>query len=247
MSWPTDYAPFSDNRTPLLVGLNATTGDGAVPVAVDPVTGAVLISGGGSGGTSSDFSAAFPVAGTAVGASDGTDMQPLSVDGSGNLKVVVESGGSGGTQYTDGDTPPTYPIGTAPIFDNSGTWAVAASANGLPVNIVGGLSDPLQVSLTTNPLVTTPLVGQSTVAITGTAVQLNGGTSQALTNGIIITAASGNSGPISVGSSGVNHTQDGTGNGYLLAASASISFAVTDTNDVYINGSAGDYVSWAGS
>lgn len=47
-----------------------------------------VAAGGGSGGTSSTFGAAFPGTGTAAGATDGTDMQPLLVDGSGNLKVA---------------------------------------------------------------------------------------------------------------------------------------------------------------
>lgn len=47
-----------------------------------------VVAGGGSGGTSSTFNAAFPGTGTAVGASDGTNMKPLSVDGSGNLKIA---------------------------------------------------------------------------------------------------------------------------------------------------------------
>lgn len=98
-----------------------------------------------------------------------------------------------------------------------------------------------------NALVTAPLVGQSKVAVTGTAVRLNGGTSQALSNGLIISAPSGNAAVICIGGSGVNNTSDGTGNGYLLAAGASVSFAVGNTNDIYINGTSGDFVSWAGS
>lgn len=47
-----------------------------------------ITGGGGSGGTSSTFGQAFPSLGTAIGASDGTDMQPLLVDGSGNLKIA---------------------------------------------------------------------------------------------------------------------------------------------------------------
>ena len=54
-----------------------------------------VAAGGGSGGTSSSFSAAFPATGTAAGASDGTDMRPLLVDGSGFLKVNVAAGSSG--------------------------------------------------------------------------------------------------------------------------------------------------------
>lgn len=42
MSWPTNYAPFDNNHAPMLVGLNATTMLGSIPVAVDPTTGAIL-------------------------------------------------------------------------------------------------------------------------------------------------------------------------------------------------------------
>ena len=146
MSWPTGYAPLTDNHTFTLSGLNASTGKGTVPVAVDPSTGAVLISGS---------------------------------------------------------------------FGNT--------------------------------LVSSPLVGQSKIASTGTAVQLNGGTSQPLSNGVIISAATGNAAYIEIGSSSVNDTHDGTGNGYMLAPGASISFALADTSDAWINGTSGDIVSWAGS
>jgi hypothetical protein len=54
--------------------------DGAVPVAIE--------SGGGSGGTASDFAAPLPAVGTAIGAEDtGGAMAPLNLDASGNLKV----------------------------------------------------------------------------------------------------------------------------------------------------------------
>lgn len=64
-----------------------------------------VAAGGGSGGTSSTFGSAFPGTGTAVGATDGTNMRALNVDGSGNLKVnIVTGGGSGGTSLADGTT-----------------------------------------------------------------------------------------------------------------------------------------------
>lgn len=49
----------------------------------------VALSGAGSGGTSSNFADAFPVAGTAAGfkASDGVTMAPGNLDAGGNLKV----------------------------------------------------------------------------------------------------------------------------------------------------------------
>lgn len=181
--------------------------------------------------------------------------------------------GSSGTQYLDGGAAPTHPLGNALEFVNgSGNWQTVGATAGLPVSVVGsgdqnvnlnevgGASFALgsttasasipvviasnQVVPISNPLVTTPLVGQAKIATTGTAVQLS---TQTLSNGVIISANGANATPISIGGSGVNNTVGGTGNGYLLAAGASISFAMANVNDLYINGTAGDYVSWAGS
>jgi len=52
------------------------------------------------------------------------------VDASGNQ--ITSFGG--GTQYTDGGTPPTHPIGNTIIFDNGGTWQHISVANPLPVS-----------------------------------------------------------------------------------------------------------------
>ena len=57
------------------------------------------------------------------------------VDGSGNQ--ITSFGG--GTQYTDGGTPPTHPIAPTLVFDNSGTWQHVSAANPLP--ITGGGSN----------------------------------------------------------------------------------------------------------
>ena len=95
------------------------------------------------------------------------------------------------------------------------------------------------------PLTTTaPITGQATIAVTGTAVQLP---SNRLTNGFIIPAKSTNSANITIGGSSVTNTVDGTGNGYILAAGASMSMAQHNTNLVYINGTSGDIVSFLGS
>lgn len=60
-----------------------------------------VATGGGSGGTSSSFGSAFPSTGTAIGASDGTNMQALKVDSSGFLKVI---GGYAQGSTTSGQT-----------------------------------------------------------------------------------------------------------------------------------------------
>lgn len=62
-------------------GAPVVLSNGALPVAIE--------SGGGSGGTASNFAAAFPAVGTAIGAEDTNgDMAPLLLDASGNLKIA---------------------------------------------------------------------------------------------------------------------------------------------------------------
>lgn len=67
-----------------------------------------IAAGAAAGGTSSTFGAAVPAVGTAVGFSDGTNMQLGRVDGSGNLKVNVAAGGvpagQDNTSFTSGVT-----------------------------------------------------------------------------------------------------------------------------------------------
>lgn len=114
---------------------------------------------------------------------------------------------------------------------------------------IASTNHAIDVTATITPaLVSSPLVGQAKIASTGTAVRLNGGTSQPLTNGLIISAVSGNNASgVTIGGSGVTNTADGTGNGYILAPGASVSFAIADTNEIWINGTTADFVSWAGS
>jgi hypothetical protein len=85
------------------------------PFLVDP-SGNIKVNvaaGGAAGGTSSNFASPFPIPGTAVGATDGTNMRPLNVDGSGNLKVnIVTGAGSGGTASTFGAAFPAAGLGT---------------------------------------------------------------------------------------------------------------------------------------
>lgn len=62
------------------------------------------------------------------------------VDGSGNQ--ITSFGG--GTQYTDGATPPTHPIGPTLEFNNAGTWVTVGTSNPLPITgslSVGGTVD----------------------------------------------------------------------------------------------------------
>lgn len=62
-----------------------------------------VVSGGGTGGTSSNFAAAFPAVGSAVGFKKTSDssMQPGTLDDSGNLNVNIKAG-AGGINPTTG-------------------------------------------------------------------------------------------------------------------------------------------------
>jgi hypothetical protein len=151
-------------------------------------------------------------------------------------------------------------ISTLPLLVNQAQVAgddVATTAPGVSLmSLAGPTGDPvdtvgnaLAVSASgtvkaQSPLVTIPVNGQAKIASTGTAVNLSVGV---LTNGVIISAPSGNAAPILLGVASVKNTVDGTGNGYALAAGASISFAIANTNQLWINGTANDYISWAGS
>lgn len=94
------------------------------------------------------------------------------------------------------------------------------------------------------PLVKVLLVGQAKIAVTGTAVRLPANN---LKNGVIIGALSTNNGNIAVGNSDVDNVFDGTGLGRILEPGAETSFAVDNTNRLYINGEANDLISFAGS
>lgn len=135
--WSTETNPFGPNRSPALFAKSEADDGTFVALAADPATGRLLVNstGGGSGGTSSTFGSAFPTTGTAVGASDGTDMQPLLVDGSGNLKVDVEisalpTGAATSADQTNGSQ-------LTQIFDNTSFVATNVNAvtnkNGLYV------------------------------------------------------------------------------------------------------------------
>lgn len=77
------------------------------------------------------------------------------VDGSGDQ--ITSFGG--GTEYTDGGTPPANPVGKAIVFENSGAWASVTETIGLPVNIVGGSSSGTQYT-----------EADTDASITGTAI-----------------------------------------------------------------------------
>jgi hypothetical protein len=87
--------------------------------------------------------------------------------------------------------------------------------------------------------------GQKKIAVTGTAVAIS--SSQALTQGVLITAFPGNVNDLYIGDSGVNNTAPPSGNGYVLKPGQSVRLAGNNANLWYINGTANDYISWIGN
>lgn len=114
-------------------------------------TGAGGGSSGGGGGTSSSFSAAFPATGTAVGASNGTNMLPLLVNGSGYLEVVLPSA-SAVTQSGTWTVQPGNTANTAPwlfTVNQGGNSATVSAAGALKVD-GSGSTQPVSGTVTAN-------------------------------------------------------------------------------------------------
>lgn len=89
------------------------------------------------------------------------------------------------------------------------------------------------------------ITGQVKIAVTGTAVQL---ASNSLSVGLIVKSKSTNNAALqTTGASTVTFTIDGTGNGYILEPGEAASFAVNNSNVIWVNGTAGDIFSYEGS
>ena len=104
--------------------------------------------------------------------------------------------------------------------------------------------DPIEVTALPALTKNSPATGQVVMAETGTLIQLP---SASLINGVILTAYSQNSGPLSIGNYNVSNVMDGTGGGYILEPGCSVSAAVDNLSRIYVNGTAGDILSYMGS
>jgi hypothetical protein len=134
--------------------------------------------------------------------------------------ITIANTSFGATQATASSLNATV-VGTGTFAvqaAQSGTWNVALNNSS---NTIGYISNP-----------TTIYSAQQTVTASATALN-----SQALSNGIVITARSTNTGTTYVGPSTVT-----TSNGYALLPGQSISYGVTNANAVWIVGTASDVV-----
>ena len=191
-----------------------------------------VAAGGGSGGTSSNFAAAFPGTGTAIGAKNGANMVSLAADGSGNLQVnlqtalpagantigaVTQSGGpwtvswSGQTVATNADA--SIGAGTAP----SKALVAGGVYNSTPPTLTNGQTAALQLNASgaqkvDGSAVTQPVSGtfwQATqpVSIAATVSVSWSGQTVGLVAGSAI-----------IGKVGIDQTTPGTTNGVQINA-----------------------------
>jgi hypothetical protein len=190
-----------------------------------------------------------------------TDAQ-VGVDGTG---ITQPTGGSGirgwlsgiykllsGTLTVSSASLP-LPVGAATAANqatvNTSLTALSATvstaANQTTANTtLTAISNSLKATLAVATPVGAPLTGQVPIVTTSTAVALGAG---ALTNGVIVKAALTNAGTIMVGGSGVTNVNTGTGNGYPLTPGEAISVAAANLNQIFINGTAADFVAYAGN
>ena len=131
--------------------------------------------------------------------------------------------------------------GTAPV---SGTFWQANQPVTASISGTVPVSGALNVSLQGNALATGLTAFQAAIASTATQVQLTG---KAGTNGFLLYANVSNTRPILFGSSGVNPSMAGIGNGFPVYPGGTGSAAVANSSMIYINGTQGDWVSVLGS
>lgn len=146
--------------------------------------------------------------------------------------------------------PLTAPLGVDGVSPASAANPVPVTMENSSITITGPVTVSNEVEIkndTGNPVpVSTPLaapvVGQYKVTATATAIG-----SGALVNGVVVKAKSTNAGTVWVGGSGVTTTDDGTGNGFALAAGDAVSFSVSNLSAIYAKGTANDVLYFAGN
>ena len=139
------------------------------------------------------------------------------------------------------------PDAIVPIsVDSAGVVQVAGGTGGGSGGTVTVSNFP-SVQAVQTPMPSGFIAGQGGVPTAGTAVQVYPA-GAVLSNGIIVTASSGNTGTLTVGGSSVNNTVNGSGNGYRLGPGQSVAFAVSNANSVWVNSTvSGDTFDFVGN
>lgn len=106
---------------------------------------------------------------------------------SGSIPVVIASDQpiGGGTQYTDGSSTITHPIGTIPVFNNAGTIAAVSVANPLPVSATFSGSITSSPTFAQNPGAGTPTAAYGLIDTSFRPIIVGAGTAGTSTGGVL--------------------------------------------------------------
>lgn len=242
-NWPVRLQDGSGNAI-----TSATRGaERAASVQIVDSSGNQITSFGGSGGTASNFTSAFPASGTAVGFNDGTNMQGARVfdadTGAGTqylIGVNLRASGNGGSSEigtaaapvrTDPTGTTTQPVSGTVAATQSGSWSLAANQsvncaqmNGVAVTMGNGVSGTGVQRVT----IASDSTGQ--VAIAGTVTVA----SHAVTNAGTFAVQNNAATPTGTNAIGTI-TLDDVGTGWSISAANS----AASTNATSAKGSAG--------
>lgn len=136
-----------------------------------------VVAGGGSGGTSSSFAAAFPATGTAIGVKNGLNMVNLSADGSSNLNVDLATALPSGANTIGAVTQASGPWTTNQTQIGSAAYALgsALSAASAPV-VIASDQAAVAVKQATAASLNATVVGTGTFAVQDSTTETNTGT-----------------------------------------------------------------------
>lgn len=115
-------------------------------------------------------------------------------------------------------------------------------AASLPVTLASDQGDlPVRAAVPTGA----PLTGQLEIAVTGTAIQL-AAVATPLPGGLVIVgAAADNAASGTAGATGLSAEVNGTGEGAIVIAGATVPLFADDLADCWVNGEAGDIFWWS--
>jgi hypothetical protein len=166
----------------------------------------------GSGGTSSNFAAAFPAAGTAIGVKNGANMVNLTADNSNNLNVTVAT---------------ALPAGTAIVGKFGIDQTTPGTTNAVQVTAGAAIIGKVGIDQTTPG--TTNGVQVNAALPAGTNLMGKVGidqTTPGTTNGVQVNAALP-AGTNIIGKAGIDQTTDITTNGVEIAPTAGSAAGIT--------------------
>lgn len=182
-NWTTKQQPFGPNRAPVLVGTSATDGVSPIPVAVNPATGAIVVSGGGSGGGDVQYASGTttpsPVTGNAIIFDASGTLQNVSTSNPLPITGTISVGSTTDESTFTAGSSTTGPI--AGVFNDSVTTLMsgqqgtirATTNRGLHINIRNAAGT--EIGTPSTPIRIDP---------TGTTTQPVSGTITAITNAL---------------------------------------------------------------